>query len=42
MDNIKYFEVRNKYLSQGLSFLGFKYMKFGVGKIQFIALKIRN
>lgn len=24
----KYFEVRNKYLAEGLAFLGFKYFKF--------------
>lgn len=24
----KYFEVRNKYLAEGLAFLGFKYYKF--------------
>ncbi|ENK1242990.1 hypothetical protein AB2063_001118 [Clostridium botulinum] len=28
MKNNKYFEVKNKYLAEGLAFLGFKYFKF--------------
>ena len=27
----KYFEVKNKYLAEGLAFLGFRYMKFSKG-----------
>ncbi|GCD11404.1 hypothetical protein [Clostridium tagluense] len=30
-NNIKFLEVRSKYFAQGLSFLGFRYMKFGFG-----------
>lgn len=28
----KYYIVRNKYLSECMAFLGFRYMKFGFGK----------
>ncbi|MGJ0845962.1 hypothetical protein ACR77J_04660 [Tissierella praeacuta] len=28
----KYYIVRNKYLAEGMAFLGFRYMKFGFGK----------
>lgn len=28
----KYYIVRNKYLAEGLAFLGYRYQKFGYGK----------
>jgi len=31
VENDKYYEIKKKYLAQGMSFLGFKYMKFGFG-----------
>lgn len=31
MKNEKYFEIRKKYLAEGLAFLGFSYLKFGYG-----------
>ena len=31
MENDKYYEIKKMYLAQGMSFLGFKYLKFGYG-----------
>lgn len=32
MKNSKYYEIRNKYLADGLAFLDFRYKKVGYGK----------
>ncbi|EJO5346492.1 hypothetical protein NRP93_000542 [Clostridium botulinum] len=42
MKNNKYIEIRNKYLAQGLSFLGYRYFKFGQGKDTIYSFKNEN